>query len=92
MRLIFESTDSLRVGDVVRYRPEWCREEELDLRSVVIEAYDDVKRAKLLNLNSKLSLPPIESVTYDMIEVTDDNIYDVASDRDIEFLKRRKVI
>ena len=55
-------------GDIVIFNSAFCSESEKGRKYIVLESYDDVQRAKITPLDSTLSIPPVESVTYDMIE------------------------
>lgn len=63
-----------KVGDIVRYNPEWCSENEKKLIHVVKEVglYNPVTmqptRVKIVTLNSGLFLPPVEVVEEVMID------------------------
>lgn len=63
-----------KVGDIVRYKPEWCSEGERKLIHMVKEVgllnpvTNQETRLRIVTLNSNLFLPPNEVVDDEMIE------------------------
>lgn len=64
---------SFKVGDVVRYADGWCNKGEESARLVVVEAFDDVQKARIVNpaVAYAFGAHRNEWVTYDMIESAD---------------------
>ena len=60
----------IKVGDIVRYAPEWCTQGERKYLHVVIESYEDVGRCKIKTLNSSLVFAPVEWCDFEMLEKT----------------------
>ena len=64
---------SFKVGDVVRYADGFCEKGEESARLVVVEAFDDVQKARIVNpaVTYAFGAHRNEWVTYDMIESAD---------------------
>lgn len=62
-----------KVGDIVKYKKEWCSEDELKYRHRVLEirlnpVTDEMSRYLIETINTSLSLNPTETVDEFMIE------------------------
>lgn len=60
-------------GTIVRYRPEWCTEDERYLLHIVKESRlnpvtNEMTRCLIVTLNSNLAFQPSETVEEEMIE------------------------
>lgn len=53
---------------IVKYASGWCTESEKRLMFIVLESYEDKKRAKIGALNSSCAFGLIETVDWEMIE------------------------
>lgn len=64
---------SFKVGDVVRYADGWCNKGEESAKLVVVEAFGDVQKARIVNpaVTYAFGAHRNEWVTYDMIESAD---------------------
>lgn len=59
---------SFKQDDLVRFDTKWCEPSEVGKAYRIIECFDDVQRAKIVPVETTLSIVPVESVTYEMIE------------------------
>lgn len=57
----------IKEGMIVRFDPNWCEPSERDDIMVVLEAYPDVKRCQVRCVNCSLAIPPIETVSFEMV-------------------------
>ena len=60
----------IKEGMVVRYADGWCSSEEKKYLHVVKESFADVKRCRIVTINSSLSIMPSETVDWEMVEPT----------------------
>lgn len=58
----------IKVGDIVRFTPQWCDEGEENDLNVVMEVWYDVEKAVIKSIDSEMFFAPITTVTLDMIE------------------------
>ena len=56
-------------NDIVKFNPEFCTDTEKDRLYIVLESYDDVRRAKVSPVECSLPIVPVESVSYEMIKM-----------------------
>lgn len=66
------TTDTIRVGDIVKYADGWYTPGEEKYRLLVLESYEDVKRCLVLCINSILTIKPTETLDWEMVTPTDD--------------------